>query len=146
MPALAVIALDKKKTHLVKDIATEAGIPAPYLAKIIQQLATRVCLNQRGVGGGVTLMVEPASITLFEVCDALDDPIVQKRCMLGTEECSDDRACPCHVFWVSHRGEYHDFLHSTTIADMAAFESTQKARANGEKIQQVNIRIPKPRP
>lgn len=125
--ALAQVASGGGKPVLVKEIAQASGIPAPYLAKIVQTLARKgIVLTQRGIGGGVTLAKDPKTVTLFDVCAALDDPSVQHRCMLGTAECSDDRACPCHKFWSTHRSEYLEFLKSTTIADMALFEARRR--------------------
>lgn len=125
--ALAYIAAAGGKAVLIKDIAEAAEIPGPYLAKIIQILSRKSLVNtQRGVGGGVTLAKPAQDITMHELCVALDDPAVQKRCMLGTAECSDERACPCHHFWVEHRAEYQQFLKRTTVADIAAFETRRR--------------------
>lgn len=144
--ALAVIALSEGKPRLIKEVAEEADVPAPYLAKIVQTLAKRgVVSTQRGVGGGATLSRPADKITLFQVCEALDDPIVLKRCMLGTDECSDERACPCHSFWTDHRGQYQHFLRTTTIADMARFESARAARAIGSTAQRVKLSISPPK-
>lgn len=134
LSALARIAAGGGKSVLVKDVAREAGIPAPYLAKIVQVLARRgLVATQRGIGGGVALSRDPAAITLHDVCVALDDPSVQQRCMLGTAECSDDRACPCHRFWSTHRTEYVKFLQGTTVADLAVFEDQRRLGADLSK-------------
>ncbi len=125
--ALAQVASGGGKPVLVKEIAQASGIPAPYLAKIVQTLARKgIVLTQRGIGGGVTLARDAKTVTLHDVCVALDDPSVQHRCMLGTAECSDDRACPCHRFWSSHRSGYLEFLKGTTVADMALFEARRR--------------------
>ncbi len=115
---------------LVKEIAEAADIPAPYLAKIINALARRGLVNtQRGVGGGVTLAHPAVQISMHDVATALDDPIVKPTCMLGTAECSDDRACPAHKFWSPHREKVMEFLRSTSVADIAAFESRRRWKA-----------------
>jgi len=125
--ALAYIAAAGGKAVLIKDIADAADIPGPYLAKIVQVLSRKGLVNtQRGVGGGVTLARPAQDITMHELCVALDDPAVLQRCMLGTAECSDERACPCHQFWIKHRAEYQDFLRRTTVADVAAFETRRR--------------------
>lgn len=131
--ALACVARAGGSPILVRDIAKEAGIPAPYLAKIIQLLAKRGIVNtQRGVGGGVTLARAPDQISLYDVAAALEDPVVLTRCMLGEAECSDERACPAHAFWTQHRGETVAFLCRTSIADMALFEARRRdAMSNG---------------
>lgn len=121
--ALGYVAAAGGKPVLVRDIAEACDIPGPYLAKIIHALSrARLVLTQRGIGGGVTLARPAADLPLFDLCEALNDPIVQRRCMLGTAECSDERACPCHHFWTAHREKQIGFLKTTTIADIAAFE------------------------
>ncbi len=125
--ALGRIAAAGGTPVLIKEIAEDCAIPAAYLAKIINVLARKGLLNtQRGVGGGVTLGKAATEVVLLDLCQALDDPIVQSRCMLGTAECSDERACPAHHFWTTHRARQIDFLRNTSVADVAAFESRRR--------------------
>lgn len=132
--ALACVTRAGGSPVLVRDIAQEADIPAPYLAKIIQILAKRgVVSTQRGVGGGVMLARAPDQISLYDVAVALEDPVVQTRCMLGEAECSDERACPAHAFWTAHRSMTIAFLCRTTIADMALFEARRHPHPQGDQ-------------
>jgi Rrf2 family protein len=132
--ALAYIAASGGKPALVKAVAEACGVPAAYLAKIVNILARRkLVVTQRGVGGGVSLARPPQDITLHELCNALDDPIVQPRCLLGNAECSNDRACPAHDFCTTHRARLAEFLQRTTIADIAAFETRRRWRAASER-------------
>lgn len=132
--ALGYLASIYDRPTLVRDVAEAIHIPAPYLAKIIHTLARKgFVVTQRGIGGGVSLARKPESITLYEICVALDEPSVQKRCMLGNATCSDERACPAHAFWTEQREQQIDFLKRTTLQDMAEFEARQKKRqANAE--------------
>jgi Rrf2 family protein len=117
------------KPALVKDVAAACGAPPAYLAKIINLLGHRgIVQTQRGVGGGVSLARPSRDITLTELCLALDDPVLQSKCMLGNAECTNDRACPAHDFCVSHRAKLTEFLQQTTIADIAAFETQRRWR------------------
>ncbi len=125
--ALGCIASAGGKPVLVKEIAEAANIPPSYLAKIIHSLARRGLVNtQRGVGGGVTLARAAVEISLYDVCVALDDSAVQPVCMLGNATCSDERACPAHKHWQVQRAKNIDFLASTTVADVAAFEARRQ--------------------
>jgi Rrf2 family iron-sulfur cluster assembly transcriptional regulator len=125
--ALGCIASAGGKPVLVKEIAEAANIPPSYLAKIIHSLARRGLVNtQRGVGGGVTLARPAVEISLYDVCVALDDSAVQPICMLGNATCSDERACPAHKHWQVQRARNIDFLSSTTVADVAAFEARRQ--------------------
>lgn len=128
--ALGYVAAAGGKPMLVKEIAEAAGVPASYLAKIIQSLAKReIVLTQRGIGGGVTLARPADKISLHDICIALDDPAVDNRCMLGTAECSDERGCPAHKFWSTTRSRCTEFLKQTTLADIAAFELRRRIKS-----------------
>ena len=125
--ALGYIAAAGGKSVAVKDVAKACQIPGPYLAKIIHSLSrTGVVTTQRGIGGGVVLAREARLVSLYDICVALDDPIIQNRCMLGVADCSDDRNCPTHKFWKVHRAREVEFLQQTSIADIAAFETRRR--------------------
>lgn len=125
--ALGYVAAAGGKSVLVKEIADACDIPGPYLSKIVHTLGrSGIVSTQRGIGGGVTLAKPANEISLFQLCEALGDPIVLSRCMLGTAACSDERACPAHKFWVAHRTEQAAFLKETSIADIAAFETRRR--------------------
>ncbi|MDX2118457.1 MAG: Rrf2 family transcriptional regulator [Planctomycetota bacterium] len=133
--ALGFVASAGGRPVLVKEIAEASGIPGSYLAKIIHSLARKgVVFTQRGIGGGVTLAKPATGITLMDICIALDDPVVEKRCMLGTSECSDERACPAHKYWTMQRDKHLEFLRGTSVADIAAFE----LRRRNAKVAGVN--------
>ncbi len=125
--ALGYLAATGGGPELVKTIAESCGIPAPYLAKIVHTLSRAgVVSTQRGVGGGVTLVRDPADLTLFELCEILGDPAILPRCVLGAEECTDARACPAHEFNVQMRERRLAFLRGMTIAKIAAFEAKRR--------------------
>ena len=125
--ALGYVAAMNGQPALVKEIAEACNVPAAYLAKIINTLARKgIVATQRGVGGGVTLRRPAEDISLFDLCIALDDPIVERRCMLGTAECSDSRACPAHEFWTKNREQKTAFLRETSIREIAAFETRRR--------------------
>jgi len=133
--ALAFVACAGGRPVLVREIAEATDVPAPYLAKIIHTLAKRgLVVTQRGIGGGVTLAKDPQQITLHDLCEALGDPVLQRRCMLGTATCSDERACPAHKFWVAQRERVTEYLRAMSIADIAAFESRRRWRAAAEHV------------
>ncbi len=122
--ALGYIETMGGKPVLVKDIAQACQIPAPYLSKIIHTLGRHgIVITQRGVGGGVVLASPASEISLLRLCEALGDHAVVPRCMLGTAECSEERACPAHEFWRAQRERMVAFLTNTFVSDIAAFQS-----------------------
>lgn len=109
---------------LVREIAELADVPAPFLAKLVHILGRKgVVETQRGIGGGVVLVGKPETISLYDLCEFFDDPILKDRCMLSNAVCSDERACACHKFWMKHRGREIEYLKRTTIAQLAKFEA-----------------------
>jgi len=130
--ALGYVAAAGGKATLVKEIAEACDIPGPYLAKIVNLLSkSGVVTTQRGIGGGVALARPPQEISLFDLCEALGDPIVERRCMLGTAQCTEERACPAHKFWTAARAKQWDFLRETTLADIASFEIRRRWHGTG---------------
>lgn len=121
--ALAWLAMHNDAPTRVKEIAQSTGVPAPFLGKIINVLARRhIVSTQRGVGGGVKLIIDPKKVTLYCLSEVLDDPILTPKCMLSLDVCSDERACPAHEFAKAQRRRQILFLKRTTIADILKFE------------------------
>ena len=126
---LSYIAAGPTRSVLIKEVAQACGSPAPYLAKIINVLARRrLVVTQRGVGGGVALARPAADLSLYEVCQALDDEILAPRCLLGHVACTQDRSCPAHSYCQPSRERLLRFLQRTTIADIAQFEARRNRR------------------
>lgn len=120
--ALAWLAAQGSGPSQVRDIAESAKVPAPYLSKIIHQLARKgLVTTRRGVGGGVVLVLDPKELTLYDIAEALDDDILHPKCALGAAECSDARACPAHKLQLEIRAKQLDFLKKTTVQHVSDF-------------------------
>ena len=106
----------------VKDIAAATGVPANYLAKILQQLAKGGILeSQKGFGGGFRIAQPLGKINLQAIVGPLEDTSKFHRCVLGQRECSDELACPLHDAWMRIRNDYLGALENTTLQDIADF-------------------------
>jgi len=67
----------KDKAVLSSTIAKEYGIPLEYLLKILQQLVRGgVLRSKRGPRGGFTLARPAEEITMLEVIESVDGPLV----------------------------------------------------------------------
>lgn len=81
-------------------VAEEQHIPPSFLAKIISQLSIAGLLHtSRGARGGVTLARTPKEITLLEVIEAIDGPIMLNECVGEEGDCSFDEECPLRDVW-----------------------------------------------
>lgn len=118
--ALALLAKAEGKSVRVRYIADRCGIPGPYLSKIIHTLARNGLVGtRRGVGGGAWLAVEPSEITLLRLCKLLDDPVLDRTCLLGLPTCRPDGACAAREFCGPQRDRLVTFLQDTTLIDFA---------------------------
>jgi len=109
------------------EIAKAEGLPAPVLAKVLQELVRKGLLeSRRGPGGGFRLARNPRLITLRDVVAAIDGLNQFAECAVGLEGCSDESPCPLHDTWKGLRGQLMNNLEVTTLADMAAAVTRKK--------------------
>lgn len=128
--ALGYMALRDEGPLQVREMAQRIEIPAPYLSKIVHQLGRKGFVEtRRGVGGGVRLAVDPAKTTLFQLCEALGDPILEPHCLLGLGLCNDDVACPAHAFSRTLRASQLKFLKETTLLAVGRFDQRRRGES-----------------
>ena len=102
-------------------VAQEQKIPPSFLAKIISQLSIAGLLHtSRGARGGVTLAREPQEITLLEVIEAIDGPIMLNECVGESSTCTFDSDCPLRPVWCDAQEELVTRLKGTTFAQLMA--------------------------
>lgn len=83
-----------------RTIAKRQDIPAPFLAKILAQLAQHGIIDaQRGPNGGVKLVHPPDRISLRDVVEAIEGPLALNRCARQPELCNRSTVCPVHTVW-----------------------------------------------
>ena len=77
-----------------KDVADAFSIPPEALAKILQRLAKAGLLHsQHGINGGYTLARPAATISAFEVIQAIDGPFFITSCVTVRGECDQSDRC-----------------------------------------------------
>lgn len=100
-------------------VAQEQHIPPSFLAKIISQLSIAGLLHtSRGARGGVTLAREPKAITLLEVIEAIDGPIMLNECVGDSSTCTFDDDCPLRPVWCEAQNELVTRLQNTNFQQL----------------------------
>ena len=98
------------------DIAAAQRIPCGRLAKVVQDLARAgLVRTQRGQQGGVVLARPAERITVREVYEAAEGPILLCRCRQRVEPCGDD-VCDTHDFWSGVEKRLTEELQTVTFA------------------------------
>ena len=111
----------------VKEIAEAEAIPAPILAKVLQQLARSNLVDSfKGPGGGFSLNRAPSVINLYEIFRVVDGVEDLDRCAVGLAECNDFAPCPLHDTWKSVRVHLLQYLKKTTLEEMAGAVDRKK--------------------
>src|SRR5512143_2027827 len=107
----------------LRAVARRATVPYAYLAKRMPELvAAGLVRSIRGKHGGVLLGRPASEIKPLEISAAVDARQWLDRCLLGLTTCSDERACPAHVFWKETRHQIETTLRGITLADVIAHE------------------------
>jgi Rrf2 family protein len=113
-------ALPPGEYALAKSIAAETGIPAHFLAKILQELARDGFLkSSKGPGGGFRLSQPAEDTSMLRIIEAVDGAGRFDRCIGGSPECNDRAACALHDSWKVLRSSIIDYLGGTSLADLA---------------------------
>ncbi len=101
-------------------IAKEKSIPPSFLAKIVSQLSVAGLLQtSRGAKGGVTLAKPAEKITLLDVVEAIDGPILLNDCVGETSSCNYDEDCPLKPVWCDAQKMLIDQLSKANFAQLA---------------------------
>ena len=112
--------IDQETRATTKQIAKEQNIPASFLAKIIAQLTVAgLLLTTRGVRGGVTLAKDSEDISLLEVVEAIDGPVLMNSCVNDSYNCPIDD-CPIRPVWCDAHAELVERLRSTNFNGVLA--------------------------
>jgi len=77
------------------DLAQDTGVPLPTAQKLMQKLAAHgLLVGQRGAGGGYALARHVSEISLADIVEAVEGPIVMTMCADGVNhECMLDAHC-----------------------------------------------------
>ena len=108
----------------IKEISGDLGLPGPFMAKILQQLAKHKILNSvKGPNGGFSLGRKPESITVLDVIKIIDGEALFKNCLIHDGSCSEvkksRKTCPVHDDYSKIRANISNLFRRKTIAELA---------------------------
>jgi len=128
--ALIYMATQPAETPVLnKDIAAKLNVPAPYLAKILQNLAKgNLLYSFRGRLGGFCLREDGTKMTLMDILLLTEGPAFTQSCLLGLKKCSDETACPVHSRWMPVKEKIIGLLRETTLDKLAKAVQSGKYR------------------
>jgi len=109
--------LGPEQRAATSQIAQEQRIPPSFLAKIVSQLSVAGLLQtSRGARGGVSLARSADQISLLEVVEAIDGPILLNECVADHGgSCIFGEDCPMRPVWCDAQVELVERLKATTF-------------------------------
>ncbi|MCU0485861.1 MAG: Rrf2 family transcriptional regulator [Anaerolineales bacterium] len=111
--------LGPERRASTSQIAQEKQIPPSFLAKIVSQLSVAGLLQtSRGARGGVSLAKPASEISLLDVVEAIDGPILLNDCVGDNSTCVFGSDCPMKPVWCEAQQELVARLGQTTFAQM----------------------------
>ncbi len=111
------------KVCLLSDIAAAVDVPPTFLAKIFQQFSKIGLVKSfRGTGGGFLLGRAAENITLLEVVEAVEGPIIPNRCVVTPSDCERSDFCNVHPVWKRVQGEVRSVLEGVNLKELASKE------------------------
>lgn len=109
--------LGPERRAATSQVAQDQQIPPSFLAKIVSQLSVAGLLQtSRGARGGVSLARSPEEISLLEVVEAIDGPILLNECVAGNGVCTFGEGCPMRPVWCDAQAELVERLRVTNFA------------------------------
>lgn len=105
------------------ELAIKTQVPRAYLSKVLQGLRSAGFLkSQRGVGGGICLILEPENVTILDVVNAVEPIVRIHTCPLNIQS-HGRNLCPLHTKMDCTYASIEASLSSTTLADVIAGKS-----------------------
>jgi Rrf2 family protein len=88
-----------------------------FLAKIVSQLSVAGLLQtSRGARGGVRLAKSAEEISLLDVVEAIDGPILLNDCVHDSANCKYLEDCPLKLVWCDAQKQLVDSLSKANFA------------------------------
>ena len=105
-------------------IAAEMRVPATYLPQLLAELVRAgIARSLAGRHGGYELAREPDEVSLLEVIEVADGPLISTECVLRGGPCRWEEACAIHPPWARAQEAFRAALGATTFAEVAAIDA-----------------------
>jgi len=112
---------DRELQHTARSVCEATRLPQPTVSKLLKLLTRQgLLISQRGANGGYSLAVEPQSVTVASIIEALEGPIGITECSLkeGTG-CGDVGYCQLSAHWPHINLAVRTALAAITLSDIS---------------------------
>jgi Rrf2 family transcriptional regulator, iron-sulfur cluster assembly transcription factor len=108
-----------RKRVLLDEIARDLGIPRHFLGKIMKRMAKENIISSvKGRGGGFCVNGKTLHTKLTRIMAVTGETSQFENCVLQAHKCNATNPCPLHKEANLLKKNWHDFMETTTIADL----------------------------
>ena len=120
--ALRLAAADDPQAYVkTREVSAAMQLPLSYTPQVLKLLANAGLVEAKaGRDGGYRLTRRPRDVSLLEVVEAAEGPLLPERCILRGGPCRWEDACAVHPAWAAAVEACRESLAGTTLADLVA--------------------------
>ena len=116
---MTVLAARPGEVLSAPELAEQAGLEAPTVAKVLKPLAAAgLVAGFRGANGGYRLARTAADINLVEIVEAMEGPLAMTECSVHDGQCGIEASCGVRANWRRINDVVADALRGVTLAQM----------------------------
>ncbi|MFL5318270.1 MAG: RrF2 family transcriptional regulator [Myxococcaceae bacterium] len=106
-----------------REIAKRMDVPQDFLAKILKTLVSRKwVLSTRGARGGYRLARPAAQISMLDVIEAVEGPVVVNVCQDNHDACKLSKSCTMYGVWKLGQQRMLEVYRHATLDKLAMTE------------------------
>lgn len=106
---------------MIKEITKATKTSPVFLVKIFQGLSNaNLVVSSRGAVGGFKLSRKPEHITLRDILEATEGPVIMNLCVIDNRSCGFSKTCSAHVAWKRLRNSMNVILEDVTLKEIAS--------------------------
>lgn len=129
---LTALAAKPGDVHSAAELAEQAGLEMPTVAKVLKPLAQAGLVEGfRGVNGGYRLARPASEISLVEIVEAMEGPLGMTECSVHAGACGIEHSCGVRANWRRINDVVADALRGVTLAEMLAPPPPRPTRKTG---------------
>ncbi|MEN6475533.1 MAG: Rrf2 family transcriptional regulator [Syntrophaceae bacterium] len=111
---------EEGQSIMIGEIAREMQAPQAFLAKIFQVLGDKGLIRSyKGQGGGFALARPAQMITLGQIVEAVEGPIMPNTCLMDDSACAFKPTCPVHPVWRRLQAVTKGILEEVSLKSLA---------------------------
>lgn len=105
---------------MIREITKATKTSPVFMTKIFQALSSaNLVVSSRGASGGLKLSRKPEHITLREIVEAIEGPVIMNLCVLDNKSCGFSKNCSAHTTWKKIKDSINGMLEDVTLKDIA---------------------------